>query len=351
MLKILTYFIFWVIPCFSGVQFLEWSPQGYEYSYLILKKDGETKEEAVQRYIKNLKENKLLREYKGDLSDLPVLPSEIKLSLGFNNRGNVLALANHSGDMIASQDRARKMLIPFEQRKFKPLILPLGATLGFSPEERKETYKMIAENFDGLLAMGGDDIHPRFYGERNRYAYNLNAFRDKEELKLIKAYFEEGNGYFYGTCRGHQAGAVANGCKLFQDIEKELEISHPYRSVHKITKSTNSEDSFHRLFGDSPEVEVNSIHHQSVKVDEANTKLKAIARAKGQDIIELVEYSNGRGIGAQFHMELMPDSKHYNQFYDFIALKIQGAKEKRQKYFSRDGLHLSCVSRYGNLIK
>lgn len=72
---------------------------------------------------------------------------------------------------------------------------------------------------DMLVFWGGEDVHPRYYGERSRYAYVTDAAeRDKFESFLFREAVSR-DIPIVGICRGAQLCCVLSGGKLWQDVK------------------------------------------------------------------------------------------------------------------------------------
>lgn len=170
----------------------------------------------------------------------------------------------------------------------------------------------VLREIDGLLLPGGGDLDPRHYNEP-RYHVNgiskikgVSQSRDALELDLCQKALAADIPVF-GICRGIQVMSVATGGSLYQDIHTQLKncLLHKdeesiYDARHSIKIQPNS-----RLSGltDSYITEVNSAHHQALKVIGAGF----VVTAQSEDgIIEAIESPSHRfAIGVQYHPERM----------------------------------------------
>lgn len=164
----------------------------------------------------------------------------------------------------------------------------------------------------GLLLTGGPDIDPSYYGEDAHETTDINPNRDKLELPLCKQ-AREGNLPVFGICRGIQIMNVAIGSSLYQDIPSQF-TDH---LTHKIIE--NTDDSWHDIqiqpdsllnqITNETTTEVNSRHHQSLKV--IGEGFTVTAQSK-DGIIEAIEDTSKKFmLGVQYHPERMfkePDS-------------------------------------------
>ena len=174
----------------------------------------------------------------------------------------------------------------------------------------RRLYPGISEDeytdINGLLLSGGPDIDPVYYGEEEHETADINADRDALELPLFEWAIEKDLPVF-GICRGIQVMNVAIGSSLYQDIPSQFTDS----LTHKIVKT--SDDSWHnikiqpssllnKITGDTS-VEVNSRHHQSLKVIGDGF---TVAAQSEDGIIEAIEDRSKRFmIGVQYHPERM----------------------------------------------
>ncbi len=151
-----------------------------------------------------------------------------------------------------------------------------------------------------LLLEGGADIHPKLYGEENKYSYPYSR-RDDHEIRLYYM-AREYNIPVLGICRGHQLMAALEGGTLYQDIEKQVGKDHDYSHSIIFTKYARMVG-FTRLMESnpcgSPHV-VNSLHHQAVKRVPPNARVLAYA---GDLTPEALQYEHGMSV--QWHPELL----------------------------------------------
>ena len=161
-------------------------------------------------------------------------------------------------------------------------------------------------DINGLLLTGGPDIDPVRYDEKGHETTDINTKRDELEFPVFNWALKEDLPIF-GICRGIQIMNVATGSSLYQDIPSQF----TNRLTHKIT--ANSNDSWHKIriqpgsllnqiTGDTI-AEVNSRHHQSVKVIGEGFTVTA---QSNDGIIEAIEDRSKRFmLGVQYHPERM----------------------------------------------
>jgi putative glutamine amidotransferase len=164
----------------------------------------------------------------------------------------------------------------------------------------------ILERLDGLLFPGGLDVDPSYYGESPSPALGrVNADLDALEVPLVKKALQLGLPVL-GVCRGHQMVNVALGGTLYQDITAEgvssfdhwapLEKGRDYLA-HTIRLEP---DSFLREVVGQDELQVNSFHHQAVKLVAPGLRVNATSP---DGVIEGLEAADGRVLTVQCHPE------------------------------------------------
>jgi putative glutamine amidotransferase len=163
----------------------------------------------------------------------------------------------------------------------------------------------VLTRFDGLLLLGGGDLHPVEYGQdRRSEVYSVIPHRDRFEIALARAAIEHGVPTL-AICRGHQVLNVAQGGTLDQHITGRdglLDHGKPGveggASVHELELEPGS------LLADAMGVthaSCSSHHHQAV--DRVGDGLRVTAHAP-DGIIEGIELTGDAWIvGAQWHPE------------------------------------------------
>lgn len=90
------------------------------------------------------------------------------------------------------------------------------------------------EDADVVLFTGGEDIHPKLYGERKLACTGANTERDSQEVeafnKAVKLVKKGKKLICFGTCRGAQLLCALNGGKVIQDVS-----GHAIYGTHLIT--------------------------------------------------------------------------------------------------------------------
>lgn len=168
------------------------------------------------------------------------------------------------------------------------------------------TEKLVSEA-DCVILSGGYDINPVKYGENS--LYNLNTVidaRDKFDFKVIE-FSVKYNKPLFGICRGLQCINVFFGGSLYQDINLQLCIPVCKHDQAEPTEFLSHgvnvlKDSRLFMLCGSGYIEVNSHHHQAIKVLGSGL----VVSGKAEDgVIEAIESSAHDIIAVQFHPERM----------------------------------------------
>lgn len=179
-----------------------------------------------------------------------------------------------------------------------PVVLP--------PQLSAASLARLARGLDGVLLTGGGDIDPAVFGEApHPTVYEVASSRDTLETAVVGIALER-RLPILAICRGIQLLNVALGGTLFQDVGTDpgTELRHGQQEprdqpTHKVRVAAGS------LLAETlgaDELEVNSMHHQSVKA--LGKGLTAVAWAP-DEIIEGIELDDRSRfvVGVQWHPE------------------------------------------------
>lgn len=174
----------------------------------------------------------------------------------------------------------------------------------------------IISKIDGLLLSGGEDIHPRFYGEEPKYPMELSPdIRTEFEMSLVKEAMYK-RIPILGICHGMQLINVALGGTLYQDLKRQNFAAKEHQlgdGRHQVFMTRGSQ--FFDIMGISA-INVTSTHHQAIK--NIGKELRASVRTS-DSVIEGFEMPNHPFlIGVQWHPEKGPDDDSRKLFQAFI---------------------------------
>ena len=206
-----------------------------------------------------------------------------------------------------------------EQAGGIPLMLPLTSD--------EENLQQLAEELDGFLYAGGQDISPNLYAQRrSRMCGQCCHERDEMETILFRMVYEQDKPLL-GICRGIQCINVVMGGTLYQDLPSEHSSDTEHHQIPPYDVPVHSV----KIIGDSPlykllkkeTLMVNSYHHQAI----LTLAPKVSAMAVSEDgLIEAVCVPKKRFIwGIQWHPELscLVDENSRKIFSEFILMAGQ----------------------------
>jgi putative glutamine amidotransferase len=194
---------------------------------------------------------------------------------------------------------------------YRQAILHVGGEIRIV--DRTMAIEEALSGLDGLMMTGGDDVSPHRYGEPPHPAVvEVDAERDEFELGLAVA-ARARDLPVLAICRGVQVLNVAYGGTLVQDIPTQVTgaLLHklsvpphqPYSLAHEVWLEKDSLLStlMRERLNDLDTCEVNSRHHQAVKVVASGLRVSATAP---DGVIEAVEDPGARFcLGVQWHPE------------------------------------------------
>ena len=202
-----------------------------------------------------------------------------------------------------------------------------GIPLLLSHTDDPEMMRELADELDGLMLTGGEDIHPNHYGQEVHNGTEVNAARDQFELHLLDAFLKTGKPIL-AICRGFQVVNVALGGTLIQDLATQAGIFHHVQRAPTATPTHEVRlDERCRLAGiyGVTQLEVNSHHHQAV--DRPAPDLVVVGWSE-EGIPEAFEHrEHPYLLGVQWHPERLASRYEMQEklFVDFVnACKRNG---------------------------
>ena len=189
-----------------------------------------------------------------------------------------------------------------------PVFLPLS----LDPAE-------IIPRLDGILMSGGADIDPKRYGaEPEPELQSIEPARDEFELKILELVYEC-ELPIAGICRGLQILNVHAGGSLYQDVPPHsVRDKAPSTRVHDITTEKGS--ILEKLYGEK--LEVNSLHHQSIKTLGKHFSASATSN---DGIVEGIEHSQLPIVAVQWHPEML-DTRDSDPIFRWLVSKAEVRK-------------------------
>ena len=192
----------------------------------------------------------------------------------------------------------------------------------------------IISRLDGIILIGGADIHPSYYNEEPiEQLGEVDSLRDVYDISLIRLAAQRGVPML-GICRGEQLINVAFGGTLYQDIPAQ----HPDTTVRHNQEEPSSvpthavnllpDSEMARITGET-QLFTNTHHHQAVKQVAPGFRITAWAT---DSIPEAIENIEGKPIwGVQFHpaaLTVAGDSISARFFYFLVDQAIAFRQSK-----------------------
>jgi putative glutamine amidotransferase len=336
----------------AEVNLIVWQSETHSPKIILPKTDHESNQQAVERYFKNIRSNQELSQISKPIENRPMEKIQDFLSEHQSTKVRLAFIANWFQDMTADGDRITRNIILFSKAGADPYVIALGADLGLSATDAEEYRIKISKNFNLLVSLGGDDIAPELYGESISYARKTNATRDRSELALVQAFKKIARGLFFGICRGHQMGAIADGHTLFQDLSKSNAGTTNYH-INLDGKNSTEMQTWHgidiqksllsRFLNDAKKLQVNSIHHQAVRINPEADSF-SVASDDKDHIVEGLQSKNKKSLSVQFHPEFPEEISgnldFSNNGFKIIKGIVNYARLIRQKNSVRSCRHL-----------
>ncbi len=196
-----------------------------------------------------------------------------------------------------------------QNRSYIDALVQAGAVPFLIPHPLDEPrLRKLYERLNGLMLPGGLDVNPARYGEpKNDWCGSILPSLDEVELALARWAIDDGKPLL-AICRGIQVLNVALGGTLYQDIKAQVpdaekhDWSYPDYPRDKLAHPVAVEPHTRLVrILDAASVQVNSLHHQSIK--DLAPGLSISARAP-DGIVEGVEAeAHPFALGVQWHPE------------------------------------------------
>lgn len=183
----------------------------------------------------------------------------------------------------------------------------------------------LTRQLDGFLFTGGDDIHPRFYKEKQLKDVRMNLSPDNRtqfEVSLFKAVIKAKKPVL-AICHGAQLVNVALGGTLYQDIARQIpkSLKHgPAKSGEKVYHNVNVFEGTHicQLLGGCANgdcsFKVRSSHHQCIKNPGRGLRLAAVSP---DGVCEALESRSKKNflIAVQWHPEKTLNDRYTKKLF------------------------------------
>jgi gamma-glutamyl-gamma-aminobutyrate hydrolase PuuD len=333
----------------EGVSLLRWQPKGFDFSFVIARRAGETGEQAAARYVGSIERDPELAGFAAALRATPSAQfSGFAPGNGLNVAAQAIAESGEMNDLVSKPVRMHRTLDPLLERaaaKGLPataMIRLPNAAAGLTGKEAASFEKNFGAAFDGFVIPGSpNDVSPALYGQTNKYAVNPNLALDKDVVASTRAYLANSHGKLYTVCFGMQVTSVGQGGSLVQDLPSQLgdtlhqgpggtNVSHGI-----VPASSDPASPIARIFGGKKRLQISwSDHHEAVVVPKNSASLRVAAWSDEKNpVVEGVEYLDAsgreRGFGLQFHPERDTNPDIPKRVYDVTFDEMDGARKER----------------------
>ena len=298
--SLLAVFLF-LSTALAKVQLLVWQPSLMHPRLILPQIEGESPLAAVIRYHKSIKSQSELMSLfpEGGFS---VAVGEIKPFFS-STRPTTWLVANDPEDIGAHPQRIKRFIDMFESQGSEAYVLPLASDLRLSEKDRAEYISLLARSAQLAVGLGGSDLTPELFGQKNRYSIDTNLSRDEAEARLWRGFLNEPiRPYIVAVCRSHQFILSLLGYPLVQDIEKELHLESHRNGNHPL--QVLNPQGFEKLYSALPHHSSNTFHHQGFVEIDGQGLVEVTARSQ-DGVIEATVFKDGSGATFQFHPELM----------------------------------------------
>ena len=237
--------------------------------------------------------------------------------------------------IIGKNERYGAVKIEFFPRTYSNLIFDMKLVpILVSNFASKKDVSRLYQEADGVLLMGGSDIHPKLYkAKKHKNTIIQEGERDEMELFLVKKAMRDKKP-IVGICRGCQMINVASGGTLIQHLpdklnhkKHQLPEKMTYKDIHKNTHRImiKRNSKFVKIIKKST-LMVNSAHHQAV----ASLGNCLVASGLSYDgTIEIIEKKNDHFcFGIQCHPEIK--SNFFRTFFRSFSNAIIEFEKKRR---------------------
>ncbi|MCK6552284.1 gamma-glutamyl-gamma-aminobutyrate hydrolase family protein, partial [Myxococcota bacterium] len=297
-------------------------------------------------YVRRLAKTCSFPEQRDVITELGRVAATTAMPLGADPRPVVGVLCSEPEQLLSAGEAqsSRALVAELERRGFRPVLVPPRADLLLSSDRVKRWAGLTAlvSKLDGVAGPGGADVHPRIYGQLNRFSVETNYPRDRFEADVAMVALRS-DVFMLGICRSHQLWNAATGGALVQDVRKEgysstsqnqddfgIPMTEPF-VVRGKGGAIEVENRVHTTPGSRLAKAVgrssfvtNSFHHQAVARPGAPFAVSGVVHdpVTKRDTIEATEASNA--ITVQWHPELAKRSSPADRaILDTFARRVE----------------------------
>ncbi len=311
---------------FAKIELFEWRPTESGATLILPKRSNETASAAIRKYVKAFNSHRDLIEInEGKLKAVIGETAEFVDSAD-NDEPTMLVSANDPFRMRGPRNQ-KNWFRMLEKAGARVYVLPTVAGIALTRKELLEFNRLIAKSFDGLLLLGGADIDPTLYGQKNRSSHRTALIRDQYEFSIAQEFLLADYGSAFGICRGMQMLAIALGCEMYQDIKTELpdiETDHSWDD-HEMFFEPGKSNVLARAFQFRKSVTINSVHHQAIRCESIDKDALQVLARDSYGLVEAIQLQNGKGFAVQYH----PERLEKGNGKVVLSLMVKMARDRR----------------------
>lgn len=301
----------------AALELIVWTSYKNHPPFVLPKRANESREAAVRRYVQGLASHSELAKYTKGYRNFPVGQFS-KLPQGGKDARSLLVI-NDTEDLKPGY-LINTFYDPAKKARGKPYAVPLAADVGLTKPEKRELAKILDREFPHFIHMGGGDINPAIYKEKNTHSISVQPRRDEFEVMLLEKKIKTINSggradRITGVCRASQLTSALCGYKVGQDVPTFVKdnVGHgpnvPTSEGGQPSHEANLKQTRYPFIKDwlgQDRLKVNTYHHQYVQWKEGGPlELAAVA---DDGVPEALISKDGRIKLFQFHPELMVQS-------------------------------------------
>ena len=332
--------------------FIVWQPTPGGISYVLPKVKGVEMNEFVATYLQKMKASKVYGKMDGAQTiNLSTAPETFHpLPVGTTEHPNVVVVLNRPYQMASGNTYVPHVIQSFEQEGPRLFAIPVGLERTLSPKDM-EAYRKQLNSFDGQLGIGGDDPHPKTYGQRSTKFTNgdISAKRDIEQTKYLKEYLVNGKGRVFYICGSMQRAAIVDG-HGFRD-----EIHHFTQGVHRsadgpamveVVVTPGSEPYY--AAGRKSRFMTSNVHHAAVDPTQTQVGMQPTSQITAYNIepdgsrgtiVKSIDFADNAGFATQFHPEFRGSAEE-----DHIVAYVATGWKMQGRYPAAEVM--SCLERH-----
>ena len=322
----------------SQVSLWLWQPSATHAPMILPRLGGETAEQPFMRYQQALRSEPGLK---------PVLKNLViqqgRMQAFVLRAPSVLLIANDKDDMDKDPRRFFRFSDPIATGGVSSYLLPITSDLGLDDLQKRRFHQELIQKFQGVVALGGDDVDPALIGQKQKHSVGFNRLRDASELAILRTFLRAANKFVVGICRGHQMilSLLDARYRLVQDIEAELKLPTHRNTFHVVQEISPKLTA--SMFPLLNEGKVNSLHHQGF-FDLPEDGPVRVTAVDENGIVEATEFKNGRGFTFQFHPELMSKavSSEFGRILASSVLRLSQSDSRTKAALATDMTRVRC---------